>query len=90
MCSPEYPCHIKKKKIRFSYTFSLGDSIPELQVIKLLITELKGKKKKDLKEYAEGLMLLGSVSGNMMDLPSVADVHMNTGLCFKMRQNRGT
>lgn len=49
MCSPEYPCHIKKKKIRFSYTFSLGDSIPELQVIKLLITELKGKKKKGFK-----------------------------------------
>lgn len=29
-------------------------------------------------------MLLGSVSGNMMDLPSVGDVHMKIGLCFKM------
>lgn len=48
------------------------------------------KKKKDLKEYAKGSMLLGSISGNMMDLPSVGDVHMKIGLCFKMRQNRGT
>lgn len=29
-------------------------------------------------------MLLGSVSGNMMDLPSVEDVHMKIGLCFRM------
>lgn len=29
-------------------------------------------------------MLLGSVSGNMMDLPSVGDLHMKIGLFFKM------
>lgn len=29
-------------------------------------------------------MLLGGISGNMMDLLSVGDLHMKTGLFFKM------
>lgn len=51
--------------------------ILELQVIKLKI-------KKYLKEYTKSFKLPGSVSGNMMDLPSVGDAHMKIGLCFQM------
>lgn len=29
-------------------------------------------------------MMLGSVSGNTMDLPSAGDLHMKIGLVFKM------
>lgn len=35
MCLPQYHHPIKQRKSRFSYTFSLGNMILELHVIKL-------------------------------------------------------